>query len=68
LIFEVEVKDECIVKIIMEIYLEETKINEYDMEFYINKLSLNLITGEYKNEIKKYVIRNYCYYFNFCKL
>lgn len=49
---------------LLKIYSAEDSINEYDLKEYTNKIILRLF-AELNNKTKtKYVVRNYCSYFN----
>jgi hypothetical protein len=62
IIFEID--DKKILKTTIEIYSDEIKINEYDLQHYLTNIMFNIISNEFNQEEISYTIRNYCSYFN----
>jgi hypothetical protein len=59
-----EINNDKIVETTIEIFSDDTKINQYDLEYYLTNLMLNIIGKELNQEKQLFTIRNYCYYFN----
>jgi hypothetical protein len=64
LLITFEITNNKIVKITIELFSDETKINEYDLDYYLKNTMFNIISNEFSQKKQLYTIRNYCYYFN----
>ena len=48
----------------IEIYTEKTLINEYDLKYYLYDLLNSIFIHQISEKTERFVIRNYCNYFN----
>jgi hypothetical protein len=48
----------------IEIYTEKTSINEYDLKYYLSDLLNSIFIHQISEKTERFVIRNYCNYFN----